>query len=152
MGPRDRRRPRALSGAPVTATDGRQLDAFTQASRVGSLLEVARDEMLDRAARGEPVSWVASGNAGTVLHGWLAVVIKRDRDGHPQTWRVTRIGASDKARGWTTAQVTKAVAKAASMLDPDSPRCLRERARGLGPIFSHREGSARITVTVPGRP
>lgn len=111
-------------------TDRRQIDAFVPPSRVGGVLEVARDEMLDRVDRGEPVAWVAAGAAGTVLHGWIATRFER---GGQVLWRVTRLGAGDKARAWTTKEVTQAIASAEALLDPDSDRCLH--ALRHGPIF-----------------
>lgn len=109
--------------------DARQLDAFEAPSRVGGCLEVARDEMLERVERMEPVAWVAVGYAGTVLHGWLATAIP-ERGTTRQLWRVVRLGSGPKVRAWTAAEVTKAIASAEAMLDPDSPRCVRERERG----------------------
>jgi len=111
------------------SVDARQLDAFVSPSRVGGCLEVARDEMLDRVDRGEPVAWVAAGNAGTVLHGWIATRFER---GGRVLWRVTRIGSGDKVRAWTTKEVTQAIASAEALLDPDSDRCLHARTATAG--------------------
>lgn len=126
--------------------DARQLDAFVSPSRVGGLLEVARDEMLERAERGEPVAWVAVGDAGTVLHGWLATLIRRHAGGAPELWRIVRLGSGQKVRAWTTAELTKALTRAEAMLDPDSPRCLHERRHM--PIF---QPPIHTTTRVGGR-
>lgn len=95
------------------STDARQLDAFDAPSRVGGCLEVARDEMLERVERGEPVAWVAAGKAGTVVYAWVAY-----RDG--DAWSVSGIGLAAKAHQWSVEEVTRAVAGALSVLDPDS--------------------------------
>lgn len=108
--------------------DARQLDAFEAPSRVGGCLEVARDEMLERVERLEPVAWVAAGDASTVLHGWVAW--PANREGTLILWRRARIGSGQKCHAWTSAELTKAIARAEAMLDPDSPRCVRERERG----------------------
>lgn len=96
-------------------TDGRQLQlhAFAAPSRVGGCLEVARDEMLERVERGEPVAWVAPGKAGTVVYAWVAY-----RDGG--YWAVAGIGLAAKAHPWPQEDVTRAVAGALSVLDPTS--------------------------------
>lgn len=129
--------------------DARQLDAFVAPSRVGGLLEVARDETLERLGRGEPVAWVAPGKAGTVVYAWVAY-----HDGG--YWVVAGIGLAAKAHPWPQAEVARAVAGALSMLDPDSAivqralegmRAATERHRAfLGP---QRVVGGPLTVTIP---
>lgn len=113
--------------------DARQLDAFEAPSRVGGCLEVARDEMLERVERGEPVAWVAPGKAGTVVYAWVAY---RDSEAY---WAVAGIGLAAKAHPWPQAEVTRAVAGALSVLDPDSAIVTGTIARLEAAADRHRE-------------